>query len=138
MIEKLVRFTGLDAHYLEESNIRFDVSHFTRQLLRDSHETIGRYDGRLAGPSSMNAGETSEFDPSSTLITPPFVSMFTSYISNESCNYKTDMLYYYQRRRPTVGLRRPEWDSATPPSLLLRNAMGEEPVYESDDRGCVL
>jgi carboxypeptidase C (cathepsin A) len=114
VIDKLVRYTGLDAHYLDETNLRWDVSHFTRQLLRDREQTIGRYDGRLAGPSSLNTGETSEFDPSSTLITPPFTAMFTNYIRNE-LGYKTDMYYY-----PSGGIQ--PWDyrcrtaSATPPA----------------------
>ena len=114
-IDKLVRYTGLDARYLEETNLRWDVSHFTRQLLRDKHETIGRYDGRLAGPSSLNTGETSEYDPSSTLITPPFTAVFTDYIRDE-LGYKTDMYYY-----PSGGIQ--PWDygrcrtvSATPPA----------------------
>jgi carboxypeptidase C (cathepsin A) len=102
VIDKLVRFTGLDAHYLDETNLRWDVSHFTRQLLRDREQTIGRYDGRLAGPSSLNTGETSEYDPSSTLITPPFTAMFTTYIRNE-LGYKTDMYYY-----PSGGIQ--PWD----------------------------
>src|SRR6201999_4407396 len=91
-IDKLVRFTGLDPHYLDETNLRWDVSHFARQLLRDKDLTIGRYDGRLTG-ASTGVGETSEFDPSSTLITPPFTAMFTSYI-REELGYKTDMYYY--------------------------------------------
>src|SRR5262249_46384766 len=33
VIEKLVRFSGLDAHYIEETNLRWDVAHFARQLL---------------------------------------------------------------------------------------------------------
>jgi len=93
IVDKLVRFTGLEARYIEDSNLRWDVQHYTRQLLRNEHETIGRYDGRLAGPSSMNTGETSEYDPSSTLITPPFVAMFQNYLRNE-LNYKSDMYYY--------------------------------------------
>ncbi|HEY3739448.1 MAG TPA: peptidase S10 [Bryobacteraceae bacterium] len=127
VIDKMVHYIGLDAHYLDESNLRFDVSHFTRQLLRDTHETIGRYDGRLAGPSSMNVGETSEYDPSSSLITPPFVSMFTSYISNE-LNYKTDMLYY------TGGGVQP-WDYGVQngfgdTTTLLHNAMVKNPYMK--------
>src|SRR5262249_9697419 len=47
IIDKLVRYSGLDAKYLDETNLRFDVAHFTRQLLRDRKQTIGRYDGRL-------------------------------------------------------------------------------------------
>jgi carboxypeptidase C (cathepsin A) len=127
IIDKLVRYTGLDARYLEETNLRFDVQHFTRQLLRDSHQTIGRYDGRLAGASSQNVGETSEYDPSSSLITPPFVSMFTNYISGE-LGYKTDMLYY------TTGGIQP-WDYGVQNGFgdttsLLRNAMVKNPYMK--------
>jgi carboxypeptidase C (cathepsin A) len=93
VIDKMVRYLGVDARYADESNLRFDVSHFTRELLRDKHETIGRLDGRLAGPSSLNTGETSEFDPSSTLTLPPFTACFTNYVRAE-LNFKTDMYYY--------------------------------------------
>ena len=127
VIEKLVKFTGLEARYIDESNLRWDVAHFTRQLMRDQHETIGRYDGRLKGPSSMNTGETSEYDPSSTLITPPFVAMFTNYVRNE-LNYKTDMLYY------TSGGIQP-WDYGVQNGFgdttgMLRSAMVKNPYMK--------
>jgi carboxypeptidase C (cathepsin A) len=127
IVEKLVRYTGLDSHYIEQSNLRFDVSHFTRQLLRDKNETIGRYDGRLAGASSLNTGETSEFDPSSTEITPPFVAAFTSYIRNE-LNYKTDMYYY-----PSGGTQ--PWDYGVQNGFgdttsQLKNAMTKNPYMK--------
>jgi carboxypeptidase C (cathepsin A) len=127
VIEKLMRFTGLDAHYLDETNLRWDVSHFTRQLLRDREQTIGRYDGRLAGPSSLNTGETSEYDPSSTLITPPFTAMFTTYIRNE-LNYKTDMYYY-----PSGGIQ--PWDYQVQNGFgdttsMLHNAMVKNPYLK--------
>jgi len=127
IIDKLVRFTGLDARYLDETNLRWDVAHFTRQLLRDQHETIGRYDGRLTGPSSQNTGETSEFDPSSTLITPPFVTMFSNYVRNE-LGYKTDMSYY------TTGGVQP-WDYGVQngfgdTTAMLRSAMAKNPYMK--------
>jgi len=126
-IDKLVRYSGLDAHYLEETNLRWDVQHFTRQLLRNEHETIGRYDGRLAGPSSLNTGETSEYDPSSTLITPPFTAVFTDYIRNE-LNFKTDMFYY-----PSGGVQ--PWDYQVQNGFgdttsLLHNAMTKNPYMK--------
>jgi carboxypeptidase C (cathepsin A) len=92
-IEKLARFTDLEPRYIDESDLRFDVSRFTRELLRDKRLTIGRLDGRLTGPSPMNAGETAEFDPSSTLTRPPFQGAFLHYLSSE-LNYKSDMTYY--------------------------------------------
>ncbi len=127
VIDKLVRYTGLDAHYLEETNLRWDVSHFARQLMRDEHETIGRYDGRLMGPSSLNTGETSEYDPSSTLITPPFTAIFTNYIRTE-LGFKTDMFYY-----PSGGVQ--PWDYQVQNGFgdttsLLRNAMVRNPYMK--------
>lgn len=126
-IDKMVRFTGLDAKYIDESNLRFDVSHFARELLRDKGLTIGRYDGRLTGPSGLNVGETAEFDPSSTLITPPFTAAFTSYIRNE-LGYKTDMYYY-----PSGGIQ--PWDYGSgnqfgDTTSLLRNAMVKNPYMK--------
>ena len=125
--EKLVRYTGLDAAYIEQSNLRYDVQHFTRQLLRDKNETIGRYDGRLTGASSLNTGETSEFDPSSTEITPPFTAVFTSYLRTE-LNYKTDMYYY-----PSGGVQ--PWDYGVQNGFgdttsLLRNALTKNPYMK--------
>ncbi|MBV8827698.1 MAG: peptidase S10 [Acidobacteriaceae bacterium] len=127
IVDKLVRYTGLDATYIEQSNLRFDVQHFTRQLLRDRNQTIGRYDGRLTGDSSLNTGETSEYDPSSTEITPPFTAAFTSYIRNE-LNYKTDMYYY-----PSGGIQ--PWDYGVQNGFgdttsLLRNAFTKNPYMK--------
>jgi carboxypeptidase C (cathepsin A) len=127
IIEKLSRYSGLDPKYLEETNLRWDVSHFTRQLLRDKHETIGRYDGRLVGPSSLNTGETSEYDPSSSLITPPFTAIFTDYVRNE-LGWKTDMFYY-----PSGGVQ--PWDYGVQNGFgdttsLLHNAMVKNPYMK--------
>jgi len=126
-IDKIVRFTGLDPKYIEESNLRFDVSHYARQLLRDKGMTIGRYDGRLTGASGLNTGETAEFDPSSTLITPPFTAAFTNYIRNE-LGYKTDMYYY-----PSGGIQ--PWDYGVQNGFgdttsMLRNAMTKNPYMK--------
>jgi carboxypeptidase C (cathepsin A) len=127
MIDKLVKYTGLEARYLDESNMRIDVSHFTRELLRDRHETIGRYDGRLTGPSSLNVGETSEGDPSSTLITPPFTATLVSYLRNE-LNYKSDLYYY-----PSGGTQ--PWDYGisngfADTTSMLRSAMMKNPYMK--------
>jgi carboxypeptidase C (cathepsin A) len=127
VIDKLVRYTGLDAHYLEETNLRFDVQHFTRELLRGQHETIGRYDGRLTTASSLNVGETSESDPSSTLITPPFTAAITNYLRSE-LGYKTDMYYY-----PSGGVQ--PWDYGVQNGFgdttsMLRNAMVKNPYMK--------
>jgi carboxypeptidase C (cathepsin A) len=127
IIDRLARYTGLDPHYLDETNLRWDVQHFTRQLLRDKHETIGRYDGRLTGPSALNTGETSEFDPSSTLIAPPFTAIFTDYVRKE-LRFQTDMYYY-----PSGGIQ--PWDYGVQTGFgdttsLLREAMVKNPYMK--------
>jgi carboxypeptidase C (cathepsin A) len=127
IIARIARFTGLDPHYIDESNLRFDVQHFTRQLLRDKEETIGRYDGRLTMASPLNVGETSEGDPSSSLITPPFTAVLTNYLRTE-LGYKTDMYYY-----PSGGIQ--PWDYGVQNGFgdttsLLRNAFVKNPYMK--------
>jgi carboxypeptidase C (cathepsin A) len=127
VIDKLVRYTGLEARYIEESNLRWDVQHFARELMRKEHAQIGRYDGRLMAPASLNTGETSEFDPSSTLITPPFTAVFDQYIRGE-LGYKTDMFYY-----PSGGIQ--PWDYQVQNGFgdttsLLREAMAKNPYMK--------
>jgi carboxypeptidase C (cathepsin A) len=123
-IDKLVRYTGLESRYIDDSDLRLDVAHFTRELLRDKRLTIGRLDGRLTGPSPLNAGETAEFDPSSTLPRPPFQAAFLNYIRTE-LGYKTDMTYYV-----SGGIMQWDWgvqNGYADTSNLLRNAFAKNP-----------
>jgi carboxypeptidase C (cathepsin A) len=127
VLDKLVRYVGLDGRYIEQSNLRFDVSHFTRELLRDKHQTIGRLDGRLTGPSSMNTGETSEFDPSNTLIAPPFTAAFTNYVRTD-LGYKTDLYYYV-----SGGIQPWDWgvqNGFGDTTSLLRTAFAKNPYMK--------
>jgi carboxypeptidase C (cathepsin A) len=127
VLDKLVRYVGLDGRYIDQSNLRFDVSHFTRELLRDSHQTIGRLDGRLTGPSSMNIGETSEFDPSNTLIAPPFTAVFTNYMRTE-LGYRTDLYYYV-----SGGIQPWDWgvqNGFGDTTSLLRTAFAKNPYMK--------
>jgi len=127
VVEKIARFSGLEPRYIDESNLRFDVGHFTRSLLREKHQTIGRLDGRLTGPSSMDTGETSEFDPSNTLIAPPFSAAFTNYVRNE-LGYKTDLFYHV-----SGGIMTWDWgvqNGFAESSTLLRNAFAKNPYMK--------
>jgi carboxypeptidase C (cathepsin A) len=124
IVDKLVRYTGLDARYIDESELRYGVGQFTRQLLRDKKMTIGRLDGRLTGPSPLNAGETADFDPSGTLTRPPVQHVFLDYVRND-LGYKSDMTYYVS------GGTMP-WDWGTQNSYVdtsgqLRNAFVKNP-----------
>jgi carboxypeptidase C (cathepsin A) len=127
IVAKLARFTGLEPRYIDRNNLRFDVAHFTRELLRDQNLTIGRYDGRFSAPASFNTGETSEFDPSNSAVLPPFVSAFSNYVRNE-LGYKTDMRYFI-----TGGIL--PWDYGVQNGFgdtagMLRNAFARNPYMK--------
>ncbi len=124
VIDKLVRYTGLDARYIDESEMRYGVSQFTRQLLRDKKLTIGRLDGRLTGPSPLNAGENAEFDPSGTLPRPPVQAAFLNYVRSE-LHYTNDMIYSV-----SGGIMPWDWgaqNSYADTASLLRNAFMKNP-----------
>ncbi len=91
-IVKLARYTGLEPRYLDNAEMKLSVGAFTRELLRDQRLTIGRLDGRLSGPSPRSASELAEFDPSNTLIRPPYQATFLNYIRGD-LGYKTDLVY---------------------------------------------
>lgn len=127
VIDKLARYTGLEKRYIDESQLRFGVGQFTRQLLRDKQLTIGRLDGRLTGPSPLNAGEMAEFDPSSTLPLPPFQAVFLGYVRDE-LQYKSDKMYYV-----SGGIMPWDWNSSNSyaeTGSRLRDAFAKNPYLK--------
>jgi carboxypeptidase C (cathepsin A) len=105
VIDHLARYTGLSKTYIDESNLRIDEPHFTKELLRDQHKTIGRLDSRFTGTSRSAVSERSEFDPSMSAIRPPYTAMFNQYVRTE-LGYKSDLEYYILGG----GFRFDEWD----------------------------
>jgi carboxypeptidase C (cathepsin A) len=105
VIDHLARYTGLSKTYIDQSNLRIDESHFTKELLRDKREIIGRLDSRFTGTSRSAIDETASFDPSMTAIRPPYTAMFNQYVRTE-LGYKSDSDYYILGG----GFRFDEWD----------------------------
>jgi carboxypeptidase C (cathepsin A) len=93
VLAKLSRLTGLDQKYLDNSDLRVELMHFLRELLRDRKMMGGRLDSRLTGPAPMDASETGDFDPSMTDIRPPYTAMFSQYVRAE-LKYFNDSTYY--------------------------------------------
>jgi len=69
-----------------------DQQRFRKELLRDQHRTVGRYDSRFEGIDAADAGEGPEYDASDTSISGPFIGALHAYLSDE-LGYKTDMDY---------------------------------------------
>lgn len=102
---QLAHFTGLPVDYIKQANLRIDASRFRKELLRDSRETLGRFDGRYIGSDVDAAGETPGYDPSDTGISGVYVSGFMDRLTHKF-GYKTDLNY-----RLSVWDTRPwEWD----------------------------
>jgi len=91
--QKVARYTGLPAEFVEQANLRIDSARFRKELLRDKRLVTGRLDGRFTAMDVDAAGERQEFDPSNTAIQGPYTALFVDYVQRE-LNYKTDMMYY--------------------------------------------
>jgi carboxypeptidase C (cathepsin A) len=92
-IKQLARLTGLDPKYIDESNLRVDIFHFCKQLLRDQRRTVGRIDSRYKGIDDNASDATPEYDPSIAATRPPYTATFNQYVRAE-LGYKTDLPYY--------------------------------------------
>lgn len=60
----VAKYSGLSEEYVLKANLRIGASGFRAELLRDSKEVIGRYDGRVKAPT-RGGGKGGFGDPSS-------------------------------------------------------------------------
>jgi carboxypeptidase C (cathepsin A) len=93
VVRKLARYTGLEPRYIENSDLRVEIHHFCKELLRDEKRTVGRLDSRFKGIDASGVSETPDFDPSLAAIRPPYTAMFNDYVRAQ-LGYKTDAPYH--------------------------------------------
>jgi len=67
IVAKLHAYTGLDAAYIEASNLRINPNRFGDELLRAQGRIVGRLDGRYTGAEVDRNATFPSFDPSSTM-----------------------------------------------------------------------
>jgi len=91
IVQRLASFTGVSESFVQRVNLRLDTGHFTKELLRDDHRTIGRYDSRLKGIDADLAGARHEFDPSYAAIQGAYTAGFNHYI--RELGYESDLPY---------------------------------------------
>jgi carboxypeptidase C (cathepsin A) len=92
IVEKVARYTGLSADYVERANLRIEIMRFTKELLRRERRTVGRLDSRFVGMDRDAAGETFEYDPSLTNIMGPYTATFNDYVRGE-LSFESDLPY---------------------------------------------
>ena len=92
MIQKLSRYTGLSADFIERSNLRINDQHFFKELLRERGQTVGRLDSRFLGLDRLGVTESPEYDPLLTNVTGPYTAGFYDYVRSE-LNFEADRSY---------------------------------------------
>ena len=83
VLSKLARYTGLSEDYWNKANLRISEGQFTKELLRERGETVGRIDSRFLGDSINLLGENAFYDPMGSAIGPPFLAAFMDYYRAE-------------------------------------------------------
>src|SRR5207247_10174271 len=63
VLEGLSRYTGLDKRYLDHADLRLEIRHFCKELLRGERRTVGRLDSRFTGIDESGVADTPAFDP---------------------------------------------------------------------------
>jgi carboxypeptidase C (cathepsin A) len=76
IIQRLARYTGLSADYLDRVNLRIEIMRFTKELLRDQRRTVGRLDSRFTGIDRDAGGEMFEYDPGMANTIGPYTAAF--------------------------------------------------------------
>ena len=90
--QQMSGLTGLSPQFIEENDLRVDLSAFRKELLRDERLTVGRYDSRYTGVDPSAGGDSPDFDASDAAITGGFIGTLQGYLAND-LGYRTDMPY---------------------------------------------
>ena len=132
VIAKLHRYTGLSEAYLDKANLRVGEPEFTKELLRNKRETVGRLDARFVGFSFDQLGERAEYDPQSTAISGAFTAAFLDYMHRD-LKFGKDRTYVVEAplwgtwkfEHHAPGLQRPQ--PVVDTSVDLAHALGVNP-----------
>jgi carboxypeptidase C (cathepsin A) len=93
VIDRLNRYTGLSKSFIDNSDLRIEISRFDKELLRDQKRIVGRLDGRFKGIDDLAVSERPDFDPSMAAIRPPYTATFNQYVRTE-LGFRSDLEYY--------------------------------------------
>ena len=87
----VAKYTSLSEEYVLKANLRVGAGAFRTELLKDSKEVIGRYDGRVKAKAT-GGGKGGAPDPSSALTSAPLAEGMKTYLA-ESLGLKTELKY---------------------------------------------
>jgi carboxypeptidase C (cathepsin A) len=90
--EKLSALTSLPAEMFVQANLRIDPTRFRGELLRKEGKVLGRFDARVAWPTTDAAADYPEYDPSFSLALGAYSTTMLSYLGGE-LGWKEDSPY---------------------------------------------
>jgi carboxypeptidase C (cathepsin A) len=90
--QQMSALTGLSPQFIENANLRVDLSQFRKELLRNERLTVGRYDSRYTGVDPNASGDAPDFDASDAAISGGFVGTMQNYMAHD-LGYETNMPY---------------------------------------------
>ncbi|MPZ17426.1 MAG: peptidase S10 [Luteitalea sp.] len=123
--QQVARLTGLSAAFVEQANLRVEISRFRKELLRDARVTVGRLDSRYTGRDEDAAGEHTAYDPSMVAISGPYTAALNAYVRRE-LKYENDAVYEIltDKVRPWKPEEPGRYTNVAP---ALRSAMAQNP-----------
>jgi carboxypeptidase C (cathepsin A) len=132
IIEKIHRYTGLSADYLEKADMRVTESQFANELMRDHRETVGSLDARFLGVNFDPLAKNTEYDPMDAAITPAFAAAFLDYLHRD-LNFGQGKTYVFEANVWNIWDYRHKIEEALIPQPMvntgidLAHAMGFNP-----------
>lgn len=128
IINKLHDYTGLSKEYIDNTNLRFYVGQFNKELLRKEKKTVGRLDSRITGQDYNQAGSSYDFDASYDIaIYGGYSAAINDYIRRE-LKYQNDLPYEILTGR--VGPWSNSQDRYLNVAETLRGAMVKNPFLK--------
>jgi len=92
LAERTARFLGIDADAVLRARGRVGMPFFTKELLRDRRQTVGRLDSRFRARDRDDIGVGPEFDASYAAIRGNFTAAMNAYL-REELGYTSDLPY---------------------------------------------
>jgi carboxypeptidase C (cathepsin A) len=81
--DQMATFTGLPASLFVETNLRLSSSRFRKELLREESKVLGRFDARIAWPSTSPESDYPSYDPSYSVAYGAFSTAINDYLSRD-------------------------------------------------------
>lgn len=129
VVAKLSRYTGLDARFIDNANLRVNLNLYRKELLRSERRSIGRLDSRFKGYDSNYATDSPEYDASEAVIRSPYTATLNNYVRRD-LGYKSDLEYYILGGGFTSPWNWGTNNNYVDTSVALRNALAKNPYLK--------